>query len=225
VCPFCPGTNRTRRTRSSPIARGLRAERPRLVGAGDSEADPYFRMSRSWYARGWVSTTVSPRAAHRADVESRATTTRGHPGRRAVGQVLWMYGERIRDLKQDQSIRDILVTRRHPGARLADHAPLSRLTAIPISSTTCGGSSASARALRVKRRWCTATDPQRFAARDRVVPRTRMSRMLWSCLRSGCAPRTSQHLLPLARRPGWPRCRRGRLSTISSVAPRGEIRS
>ena len=43
-----------------------------------------------------------------------------------------MYGERIRDLKRDPSIRDILVTRRHraPGSRITH--PYSRLTAIPI---------------------------------------------------------------------------------------------
>ena len=47
-------------------------------------------------------------------------------------QVLWMYGERIRDLKRDLRIRDILVTRRYraPGARISH--PYSRLTAIPI---------------------------------------------------------------------------------------------
>jgi UDPglucose--hexose-1-phosphate uridylyltransferase len=47
-------------------------------------------------------------------------------------QVLWMYGERIRDLKRDLAIRDILVTRRHriPGARITH--PYSRVTAIPI---------------------------------------------------------------------------------------------
>src|SRR5439155_8008476 len=47
-------------------------------------------------------------------------------------QVLWMYRERIRDLKQDPSIRDILVTHRHraPGAQISH--PYSRLTAIPI---------------------------------------------------------------------------------------------
>src|SRR5262249_22650950 len=42
------------------------------------------------------------------------------------------YRERILDLKQDLSIRDLLVTRRHrmPGARIVH--PYSRLTAIPI---------------------------------------------------------------------------------------------
>jgi UDPglucose--hexose-1-phosphate uridylyltransferase len=47
-------------------------------------------------------------------------------------QVLWMYGERIRDLKRDLAIRDILVTRRHriKGARITH--PYSRVTAIPI---------------------------------------------------------------------------------------------
>jgi UDPglucose--hexose-1-phosphate uridylyltransferase len=47
-------------------------------------------------------------------------------------RVLWMYGERLRDLKRDRNIRDILVTRRHrsPGSRITH--PYSRLTAIPI---------------------------------------------------------------------------------------------
>jgi UDPglucose--hexose-1-phosphate uridylyltransferase len=47
-------------------------------------------------------------------------------------QVLWMYAERIRDLKGDLAIRDILVTRRyrHAGSRISH--PYSRLTAIPI---------------------------------------------------------------------------------------------
>jgi UDPglucose--hexose-1-phosphate uridylyltransferase len=76
---------------------------------------------------------ISPRGATELIVESP-----GHddsPASMPEGQweqVLWMYRDRIRDLKQDLNIRDMLVTRRHraPGSRITH--PYSRLTAIPI---------------------------------------------------------------------------------------------
>jgi UDPglucose--hexose-1-phosphate uridylyltransferase len=47
-------------------------------------------------------------------------------------QVLWMYRDRLRDLKKDPAIRDILITRRYkkPGSRISH--PYSRVVAVPV---------------------------------------------------------------------------------------------
>src|SRR5207237_1278942 len=46
--------------------------------------------------------------------------------------VLWMYRDRLLDLKRDSQIRDILVSRRHKKPGVSHHHPYSRVTAIPI---------------------------------------------------------------------------------------------
>src|SRR5262249_48404342 len=50
----------------------------------------------------------------------------------ALEAVLWMYRDRLLDLKRDGQIRDILVSRRHKKPGVAGHHPYSRVTAIPI---------------------------------------------------------------------------------------------
>jgi UDPglucose--hexose-1-phosphate uridylyltransferase len=134
-CPFCPGSEAQtppeiaayRKEGSSPDAPGWSV---RVI----PEADPYFRIERELLREGvGLYDRISPRGATELIVESP-----GHddtPASLPEGQweqVLWMYRDRIRDLKQDVRIRDILVTRRHrsPGSRITH--PYSRLIAIPI---------------------------------------------------------------------------------------------
>src|SRR5262249_56277693 len=47
-------------------------------------------------------------------------------------QVMWMYRNRLPDLKKETAIRDILITRRHrkPGSRISH--PYSRVVAVPV---------------------------------------------------------------------------------------------
>src|SRR2546427_12147635 len=47
-------------------------------------------------------------------------------------RVLWMYRDRLLDLKRDGQIRDIMISRRHRKPGVALHHPYSRVTAIPI---------------------------------------------------------------------------------------------
>jgi UDPglucose--hexose-1-phosphate uridylyltransferase len=134
-CPFCPGNEAF----TPPEIAAYRKEGSSRGGAGWSvrvipEADPYFRVERELIREGvGMYDRISPRGATELIVEcpghdeTPATMTPGQ-----WEQVLWMYGERIRDLKRDAAIRDILVTRRYrkPGARITH--PYSRLIAIPI---------------------------------------------------------------------------------------------
>jgi UDPglucose--hexose-1-phosphate uridylyltransferase len=98
------------------------------------EADPYFGIEWELTREGvGLYDRISPRGATELIVESPAhDLTAGALGQSQWEQVLWMYRDRLRDLKRDPTIRDMLITRRHrwPGARITH--PYSRLTAIPI---------------------------------------------------------------------------------------------
>jgi UDPglucose--hexose-1-phosphate uridylyltransferase len=98
------------------------------------EADPYFGIEWELTREGvGVYDKISPRGATELIIESPGhDLTPAALGTAQWEQVLWMYRDRLRDLKRDLDIRDILITRRHrwPGARIGH--PYSRLTAIPI---------------------------------------------------------------------------------------------
>ena len=134
-CPFCPGNEGL--TPAEIVA--YRKEGSAPDGPGWSvrvipEGDPYFQIELDLRREGvGLYDTISPRGATELIVESpRHDDTPAAMGDAQWEQVLWMYGERLRDLKRDLAIRDILVTRRHrkPGSRITH--PYSRLTAIPI---------------------------------------------------------------------------------------------
>ncbi|HET8576411.1 MAG TPA: galactose-1-phosphate uridylyltransferase [Methylomirabilota bacterium] len=134
-CPLCPGSE----SLTPPEIVAYRQPGSTVDGPGWSvrvvpEADPFFRIEQELVREGvGLYDRIAPRGATELIVESP-----GHDDTPAAlaesqwGQVLWMYRERLRDLKKDVSIRDILITRRHrvPGARITH--PYSRLTAIPI---------------------------------------------------------------------------------------------
>jgi len=134
-CPFCPGHE----SMTPPEIVAYRKDGSPPDGPGWSvrvipEADPYFRIEQKLVREGvGLYDHLSPRGATELIIESAAhDDTAATLGDVQWEQVLWMYAERIRDLKRDVRIRDILVTRRHrvPGARILH--PYSRLTAIPI---------------------------------------------------------------------------------------------
>ncbi len=134
-CPLCPG----KESLTPPEIVAYRQEGSTADGPGWSvrvvpEADPYFRVEQEMVREGvGLYDRISPRGATEVIVESpgHGDTPAAIPERQWE-QVLWMYRERLRDLKKDVNIRDILITRRHrvPGARITH--PYSRLTAIPI---------------------------------------------------------------------------------------------
>jgi UDPglucose--hexose-1-phosphate uridylyltransferase len=98
------------------------------------ERDPYFRIELPLTREGvGLYDKITPRGATELIVESpRHDETPATMPEAQWERVLWMYGERIRDLKRDLAIRDILITRRHRIAGARIRHPYSRLTAIPI---------------------------------------------------------------------------------------------
>jgi UDPglucose--hexose-1-phosphate uridylyltransferase len=135
ACPLCPGNE----SLTPPEICAYRKEGSSPDGPGWSvrvvpEADPYFRIERELVREGvGLYDRISPRGATELIVESpEHDDTPSSLPESQWAQVLWMYAERIRDLKQDLSIRDILVTRRHRAPDGAILHPYSRLTAIPI---------------------------------------------------------------------------------------------
>jgi len=135
VCPFCPGNeSHTPHEIFAYRKEGFAPNGPGWSVRVIPEADPYFRIEQELVREGLgLYDRISPRGATELIVESPShDDTAATLGDAQWEQVLWMYGERIRDLKRDLAIRDILVTRRHriKGARITH--PYSRVTAIPI---------------------------------------------------------------------------------------------
>jgi UDPglucose--hexose-1-phosphate uridylyltransferase len=134
-CPFCPGNEGL----APPEIAAYRKEGSPPDGPGWSvrvipERDPYFRVESNLMREGvGLYDKISPRGATELIIESAGhDLTPGTLGAAQWAQVLWMYRDRILDLKRDPAMRDMLITRRyrHPGSRIAH--PYSRLTAIPI---------------------------------------------------------------------------------------------
>ena len=134
-CPFCPGNERL-----TPPETACYRKDGAPANTGDwsvraiPERDPYFRIELPLSREGvGLYDKITPRGATELIVESpRHDDTPATMPEAQWERVLWMYGERIRDLKRDLAIRDILVTRRHPRTGSRIRHPYSRLTAIPI---------------------------------------------------------------------------------------------
>ncbi len=89
--------------------------------------------------------------------------------------VLWMYRDRLLDLKRDGQIRDILISRRHHKPGVAGHHPYSRVTAIPIVFDETRRELREAREYYQYKRRCLYCDilRQEIAAEERIVRLTR----------------------------------------------------
>ncbi len=134
-CPFCPGNEGStppeiaayRKEGSAPNTPGWQV---RVV----PEADPYFRVEWELVREGvGMYDKITPRGASELIIESPShEDTPATMGPDQLERVLWMYRDRLEDLKRDPKIRDILITRRYrkPGSRLSH--PYSRVTAIPV---------------------------------------------------------------------------------------------
>jgi UDPglucose--hexose-1-phosphate uridylyltransferase len=176
-CPFCPGNEALtppeivayRKDGSPPDTPGWSV---RVI----PEADPYFRIERPLVREGvGLYDRLSPRGATELILESPAhEDTAARLGEARWEEVLWMYGERIRDLKRDVNIRDLLITRRHraPGARISH--PYSRLTAIPIIFDEVRRKLRECREYYEYKRRCVYCDiiRQEIAAEERLIRQT-----------------------------------------------------
>jgi UDPglucose--hexose-1-phosphate uridylyltransferase len=133
-CPFCPGNEHL-------TPREIAAYRP---GAGGTQADwevrviperdPYFVIEEELAREGiGMFDRISTRGASEIVVESPDHgMTLQSADEAQIERVLWMYRERVKDLKRDLKIRNVVVTRRHgkPGSRIQH--PYSRILAAPI---------------------------------------------------------------------------------------------
>ncbi|MBI2544345.1 MAG: galactose-1-phosphate uridylyltransferase [Candidatus Rokubacteria bacterium] len=134
-CPFCPGNEAStppeiaayRKEGSAPNSPGWQV---RVI----PEADPYFQVEWELVREGvGMYDKITPRGASELIIESPShEDTPATMGPDQLERILWMYRDRLEDLKRDPKIRDILITRRYrkPGSRLSH--PYSRVTAIPV---------------------------------------------------------------------------------------------
>jgi UDPglucose--hexose-1-phosphate uridylyltransferase len=135
ACPFCPGNERM--TPAEIVAYRSPGSRPNEGGwqvRVIPEGDPYFMIEEELVREGvGMFDMINPRGASELVIESpQHDDTLASMGPVALEAVLWMYRDRLLDLKRDGQIRDILVSRRHKKPGVAGHHPYSRVTAIPI---------------------------------------------------------------------------------------------
>jgi UDPglucose--hexose-1-phosphate uridylyltransferase len=134
-CPYCPGGE----SATGPEIAAYRKDGSPSNGPGWTvrvvpEPDAYFRIEREMVREGiGMFDMITARGASELVLESpRHDDTLATIGPDQLEAVLWMYRDRIVDLKRDGQIRDILISRRHKKPGVPLHHPYSRITAIPI---------------------------------------------------------------------------------------------
>jgi UDPglucose--hexose-1-phosphate uridylyltransferase len=133
-CPYCPGAESATTEIAAYRKDGAPANGPgwsvRVVPA----SDPYFRIEWELIREGvGMFDMITPRGASELVLESpRHDDTMASMAPEQIESVLWMWRDRLLDLKRDGQIRDILVSRHHKKPGVSPHHPYSRLTAIPI---------------------------------------------------------------------------------------------
>lgn len=173
-CPFCPGNEALtppeiaayRKEGSAPNSPGWQI---RVI----PELDPYFRVEWELVREGLgMYDTITPRGASELIIESPShDDSLASMGEEQITRLLWMYRDRITDLKRDSQIRDTLISRRcrKPGSRISH--PYSRVTAIPIIFDEIRRELQEARAYYQYKRRCVFCDilRQEVNAEERVV--------------------------------------------------------
>jgi UDPglucose--hexose-1-phosphate uridylyltransferase len=135
ACPYCPGAEALSGAEIAAYRKeGSPANSPDWTVRVVPEADAYFRIEWELIREGvGMFDMITPRGASELIIESpRHDDTPGTMSLEQMEGVLWMYRDRLVDLKRDGQIRDILVSRRHHKPGVAAHHPYSRVTAIPI---------------------------------------------------------------------------------------------
>jgi UDPglucose--hexose-1-phosphate uridylyltransferase len=173
-CPYCPGAEHL----TEPEIAAYRPEGSTPNGPGWTvrvvpEPDAYFRIEWELVREGvGMFDMINPRGASELVVESpRHDDTLATMEPSAIESVLWMYRDRLLDLKRDGQIRDILVSRRHKKPGVASHHPYSRVTAIPIVFDETRRELREAREYYQYKRRCLYCDilRQEIGAEERVV--------------------------------------------------------
>jgi UDPglucose--hexose-1-phosphate uridylyltransferase len=134
-CPYCPGAESLSGGEIAAYRKdGSTANSPDWSVRVVPEADAYFRIEWELAREGvGMFDMITPRGASELIIESpRHDDTPATMSGEQMEAVLWMYRDRLVDLKRDGQIRDILISRRHRKPGVAAHHPYSRVTAIPI---------------------------------------------------------------------------------------------
>ena len=134
-CPYCPGAERLAgREIAAYRKEGSEPNGPGWTVRVVPERDAYFRVEWELIREGvGMFDMITPRGASELIVESpRHDDTLATMDPEQVESVLWMYHDRLVDLKRDGQIRDILISRHHKRTGVGSHHPYSRVTAIPI---------------------------------------------------------------------------------------------
>jgi UDPglucose--hexose-1-phosphate uridylyltransferase len=173
-CPYCPGAEGL----TGPEIAAYRKDGSPPNGPGWSvrvvpEGDAYFRIEWEMVREGvGMFDMLTPRGASELVIESpRHDDTLATMAPEALEAVLWMYRDRLVDLKRDSQIRDILVSRRHRKPGVPPHHPYSRVSAIPIVFDEMRRELREAREYYQYKRRCLYCDMlrQEIAAQERVV--------------------------------------------------------
>jgi UDPglucose--hexose-1-phosphate uridylyltransferase len=134
-CPYCPGSESATDAEIAAYRKeGSVANDPDWTVRVVPESDAYFRIEWELIREGvGMFDMITPRGASELIIESpRHDDTPATMSVDQVEGVLWMYRDRLLDLKRDGQIRDILISRRHRKLGVPTHHPYSRVTAIPI---------------------------------------------------------------------------------------------
>jgi UDPglucose--hexose-1-phosphate uridylyltransferase len=176
-CALCPGNESLtaqeiaayRKDGSAPNGPGWQV---RVV----PESDPYFRLEWDLVRAGvGMYDKITPRGASELVVESpRHDETLASMPEEQLEAVLWMYRDRLVDLKRDSQIRDIVVSRHHRKPDVPPHHAYSRVSGSPIVFDEKRRELAEAREYYQYKRRCVYCDMirQEIAAEERVVALT-----------------------------------------------------
>jgi UDPglucose--hexose-1-phosphate uridylyltransferase len=173
-CPYCPGAEHA----TGPEIAAYRKEGSTTNGPGWTvrvvpASNSYFRIEWELVREGvGMFDMITPRGASELIVESpRHDDTLASMDLEQVEAVLWMYRDRLLDLKRDGQIRDILVSCHHKKRGVPPHHPYSRVTAIPIVFDETRRELREAREYYQYKRRCLYCDMlrQEIGAQERVV--------------------------------------------------------
>jgi UDPglucose--hexose-1-phosphate uridylyltransferase len=173
VCPFCPGNEHL-----TPAE--IAAYRPSGGRGGADwevrvfpERDPFFIIEEDLVREGiGMFDRISTRGASEIVVESpNHDMTLASAEDDQIERVLWMYRDRVRDLKQDLKIRNVVVTRRQGKPGSVIRHPYSRILAAPIVFDDVRAELTHAREYFAYKRRCIFCDTIReeIATADRMV--------------------------------------------------------
>jgi UDPglucose--hexose-1-phosphate uridylyltransferase len=176
-CPYCPGAEGLSGGEIAAYrAEGSPPNSPDWTVRVVPESNAYFRIEWELIREGvGMFDMITPRGASELIIESpRHDDTPAALPLAQMEAVLWMYRDRLLDLKRDGQIRDIMVSRRHRKPGVPAHHPYSRVTAIPIVFDETRRELREAREYYQYKRRCLYCDilRQEIAAEERIVTLT-----------------------------------------------------